>query len=341
MAVLRGQGLLRREYELSGDLRILALPAGYDPDELIKEDLARWRRLVSEARPVVDYLFDVTLDGLNLDSPRDKTQAARELLPVVAELGDVVVRNHYLQRLARLLRVDERTLAGEMVALTRAGPARPQTGPARQPPAEPPGGAPDEEFFPDEEDPLAGPVGSGSSRQREAEAWARPVGAEEWLLFLLIQNPALLQRVVDQGLRADDWQQTQNRELFEALSRHAPHTGFAVEELADEIDPTLAATLARILDSCEGSPSLPADALETELHDALDKVKIAADQAAARQLHYLIDDLQSAGAVADQAELKHLLVEYGRINQRILRRQRALYDRTDAAKFQATHRSAR
>lgn len=335
VAVLRGQGLLRREYELTGDLRILALPEGYDPDELIKEDPARWHRLVSKAKPVVDYLFDATLDGLNLENPRDKTLAARELLPVIAELGDVVVRNHYLQRLARLLRVDERTLASEMVALTRATPARPPAHRRHQPP-ESFGGPPDEEFYPDEEDPFAGDGGRTPVARRDPDAWSRPLGPQEWLLYLLIQHQHLLKSAIEQGLQPEDWQQTQNRELFEALRQHAPYTGSAVEELVEELDPTLAATLGRILASYEGRPPLPVEALEAELQDALDKVKIAADQAAARQLHYLIDDLQSAGAEADQNELKQLLVEYGRINQRILRRQRALYARTDAAKLQAT-----
>ncbi|HYN89063.1 MAG TPA: DNA primase, partial [Ardenticatenaceae bacterium] len=334
VAVLRGQGLLRREYQLVGELRILALPAGYDPDELIQEDPARWGRLVAEAKPVVDYLFEATLDGLNLDNPRDKAQAARELLPVIAELGDVVVRNHYLQRLSRLLRVDERTLASEMVALARPAPTRGRAATTRPPmPPVPEGPPSDDEFFPEDDGFAQGAMVPPGGATPEQDRSPRQMGAEEWLLFLLLRRPASLGAVEEQ-LEPDDFQSTANRELFEALRRHRPRQEFSLEEFSDELEPTLASVLGEIVEAHERGPALPEGMLEAELRDAVDKVKLAAEQTSARQLHFLIDDIQRGGPDADRNELKRLLEEYTRVSQQIVRRQRALFARTEEARRQ-------
>ncbi|MBW2464874.1 MAG: DNA primase, partial [Deltaproteobacteria bacterium] len=39
------------------DLRVVSMPAGKDPDDVIRDGPANWRKLVTGARPVMDYLF--------------------------------------------------------------------------------------------------------------------------------------------------------------------------------------------------------------------------------------------------------------------------------------------
>ncbi|MCL6431751.1 MAG: DNA primase [Anaerolineae bacterium] len=108
------RGLIRYETELEAELRILSLPEGRDPDEVIREDPARWEQLVADAMPVMDYYFKALTAGLDLSKAKDKAAAAEALLPLIAEVTNGIERAHHLQRLAAMLRTDERVLAQQM-----------------------------------------------------------------------------------------------------------------------------------------------------------------------------------------------------------------------------------
>ena len=112
----RGQGKAR---DVEGDIRVLTLPAGYDPDDLISTAPKEWAQLMADALPIIDYLIARRLDNINLDDPIEKTRVAADLLPIIADLESALVRNHYLQRLARLLQTNERLLAQELVKYSK------------------------------------------------------------------------------------------------------------------------------------------------------------------------------------------------------------------------------
>ncbi len=106
-AMLRGVGY---ENVLGAEIRVTVLPEGKDPDDVIKEDVKNWQELVARAVPIVDYTFDKATAQLDLSTARDKSLAVEKLLPIVAEIKDPVRQAHYMQKLARLAGVTERTL---------------------------------------------------------------------------------------------------------------------------------------------------------------------------------------------------------------------------------------
>ncbi|MGQ9684050.1 MAG: DNA primase [Anaerolineae bacterium] len=108
------RGLIRYETELDAELRILSLPEGLDPDEVIRESPSRWEQLVADAQPVMDYYFRALTAGLDLAKAKDKATAVTALLPLIGEIANGVERAHYLQRLASMVRTDERVLAAQM-----------------------------------------------------------------------------------------------------------------------------------------------------------------------------------------------------------------------------------
>ena len=110
-AMLRG---VSYENVLESEIRVVILPQGKDPDDVIKEDADTWRRLLSEATPIVDYTINMIAGKLDLDTARDKSQAVKELLPVVAAMNDKVRQAHYIQKLARLVSVGEHTIEAEL-----------------------------------------------------------------------------------------------------------------------------------------------------------------------------------------------------------------------------------
>jgi DNA primase len=163
------------------DVRVVALPKGKDPDELIRADIGSWRDAVESARPVVDHLIAVVSAGLDLSQPRDRSTLVGEVLPAIGEIKDPVLRAHYLQRLSRLARVSEDALRREL-------PRRPR-------------GRPNAES------------GETSAPSVPAQRGTRPSSREVFCLALLHHFPALTDS--GGGLPEDLFEMSENRELFQ------------------------------------------------------------------------------------------------------------------------------
>jgi DNA primase len=116
-AMLRGVGY---ENILNAEIRVVVMPEGKDPDDVIKEDVKSWQELVNRAVPIVDYTFDMVISKLDLTTARDKSLAVDRLLPIVAEIKDPIRQAHYMQKLAGVVKVGINTLEA---ALNRLKPA--------------------------------------------------------------------------------------------------------------------------------------------------------------------------------------------------------------------------
>jgi DNA primase len=106
-AMLRG---VSYENALDNEIRVVTLPENKDPDDVIREDVKLWQSLVDEAVPIVDYTIDKVTSRLDLTTAKDKSYAVERLLPIISEIMNPVRQAHYLQKLARLVGVSERTL---------------------------------------------------------------------------------------------------------------------------------------------------------------------------------------------------------------------------------------
>ncbi|MCB0215317.1 MAG: DNA primase [Caldilineae bacterium] len=121
-----GRGRVHYSQRTDVELRVVSMPAGKDPDDVIREGPANWRKLVTHARPVMDYLFGALTEGLDLSSPGGKTTAAERLLPPIAEIGDPVARSAWLARLAQMIQIDEQALGERLSVLVREQQRRPR-----------------------------------------------------------------------------------------------------------------------------------------------------------------------------------------------------------------------
>ncbi|HOA21956.1 MAG TPA: DNA primase, partial [Anaerolineaceae bacterium] len=104
------RGLLHFEGRLKADIRVTALPGGQDPDEIALSDPEAWRKIASEAKPVVVHVMETLAAAQDINDAKVKREIAAQVLPLIEDVGDMVEREAYRQQLARLLRVDERTL---------------------------------------------------------------------------------------------------------------------------------------------------------------------------------------------------------------------------------------
>jgi DNA primase len=104
------RGLVGYEGRLGAEMRVLQLPGGKDPDDVIREDPAGWARLVEEALPVVDFYLQLLIEDIDLEDTKAKAEVVDKLLPVLRAVANPVEREDYVQKVARTLRVDERAV---------------------------------------------------------------------------------------------------------------------------------------------------------------------------------------------------------------------------------------
>jgi DNA primase len=109
------RGLLRNEARLQADLRVAAMPDDLDPDEIVARDKDEWKRLIENAKPIVTHVMDSLAAGQNLNDAKVKNQIAAQVLPLIEDLPNAMERDTYRQALARMLKVDERSLVGTQV----------------------------------------------------------------------------------------------------------------------------------------------------------------------------------------------------------------------------------
>jgi DNA primase len=182
-AMLRGVGY---ENTLNAEVKVIILPEGKDPDDVIKEDAEIWRNLLEKALPIVDYTFNMVTAKLDLNTAKDKSLARDRLLTIIDEIKDIVRKAHYLQKLARLIKVSERSLEADL--------ARIRSSQARYRPREPKPEAVTHILPPLTSSPL-----------------------EEYCLALLLQHPEL--KGLSQHPLPEHFENSGNREIFVAWQK--------------------------------------------------------------------------------------------------------------------------
>ncbi|MBY0322686.1 MAG: DNA primase [Reyranella sp.] len=111
-------------------LRFLSLPAGEDPDSLIRtRGVDAMRRSLDLARPLSDMIWSMETEGRPTDTPERRASLQRAVEQRVAEIADPVVRDFYKtdmrERLSRMRRPER--------APWQPGQRRPFRGPGPEP----------------------------------------------------------------------------------------------------------------------------------------------------------------------------------------------------------------
>ncbi|KUR71833.1 DNA primase [Novosphingobium fuchskuhlense] len=95
-AIVRALPLLRPGHSL----RIAVLPAGLDPDDLIKQQgTAAMEAVLSAARPMVDVLWDIERAAAPVATPEDKAGLKARLMAHVETIGDGDIKGLYRREL--------------------------------------------------------------------------------------------------------------------------------------------------------------------------------------------------------------------------------------------------
>lgn len=99
-----------RRYEL----RVVQLPDGKDPDDLVKKDPKLWRDAVKKTSSVVDFFIAVALKNHDPTTPEGKRNIMKEVGPAIASVQHAVERDFYVKKVAELLEVKERLVREDL-----------------------------------------------------------------------------------------------------------------------------------------------------------------------------------------------------------------------------------
>lgn len=275
-------GAVRYQSTLDIDLRILLLPEGMDPDDLVRQDPTRWEALVAEALPVLDFYLHRVQQELPLDTPEGKREAVHIMSPLLREVVDATARDHYLQRLARLLRIDERALAADIF---RPAPRRKRTT-ARKSEEVPPTGI---------------PARLTSSRDVETYIIARLLHTPEVLKDL----GKGLQHLGQDDLRLEELEDVRHRLILQVLlTRLIGGNLKSVTDLLEDLPEEMHDYVHHLIAQTRDLPEAPATVVRQEVIAAILRLRLYRHQESANQLRFLLEE-------AREDEDESLLLTYG------------------------------
>ena len=178
------------------EIRVAAMPTGQDPDDVIRRSPGEWKELVSNARPLLEFVITAMTASVDASSPRGKAAIAEQVSRLIFAVQDAPQQDLYFQMLAEKLEVPLDTL--------RASVTRP---PGPQP----------------RRRPAPGDGQQAAAEQATASPFTRldhdPV--EEYCLALLLRHPDLSEYAG--SLTEDLFQRPENREIFRYI--HSDESG--------------------------------------------------------------------------------------------------------------------
>ncbi len=289
---------VRMTERLGAALYIAAMPSGRDPDDVIRQDPAAWQALIAQAKPLVDFYFSAVAQETDLTGARGKGLAVAELTPLIAELEDEVEREHYIQRLARLVQLDERTIAGRVQAAARTEQAIQQRGQhahrnaARHAPR------------------AAGQAEPSPAQHTGAPAQSTIV-TEDYLLAHLLRDPDLLIWLTTAAsereiapLDVSDWQHVENQEIFRSLKYFmSGDIPWDIELFQESLPAPLHGRLAQLLAAGAALPAYHGDDVRTDLLKVLVRLRLDRLRARTLQVRFLLDEATSNGERDDARDL--------------------------------------
>jgi DNA primase len=218
-----------------------------------------------------------------------------ELTPLIAELDDEIERQHYLQKLSRLVQVDEATIAGRIHAAAKTGQVAVRSRSGRE-------------------------TGQGGNRvaprstTRQSRATPTVPGIEpdtvraglereDYLLANLLREPDIIvwfsEACAQKGVeppQTSDWQYVENQEIFRALRQYiSTDEPWDPDGFQDMLTPHLHGRLAQLVAESAQFPQCTPTELRDDMLKVLVRLRIDRLKDENRRITFLIDEAQRSG----------------------------------------------
>ncbi len=216
------------EGRLDAEIRIATLPAGSDPDDLIRADISRFGAIIDGSQPLAEHLFDAIVAQAGVDTRQGRAKAFSQAIPYLRRVagGDPVARADYVAALAKRLEIAPQVIEDQLRRGARSGTS-------------------------------LGEQGAPAARGDRAA-----ITIDDRLCALGMRNPALLRHAIGRdGLPVAAFDSGRARTVFELLSR-LQSSESAVDYLAAHLGADMAPYLAEL---AAVNSRLPAEISESQL----------------------------------------------------------------------------
>jgi DNA primase catalytic core len=309
------------------DVRVVRLPDGKDPDEVVRESADAWEAAVARAMPLVEYLIDHHAGRFDLKTSSGRIGFVEAVMPALREIADPLRRDEALGEVRRVSGVEERVLRQVLERPDRNPISRRRSSGWESGGA---GGYGESRITADTvlSSPDALPI-------RDILRAITPVESELLRLLLLVPEQQL--RVVNE-LGPDQLPSTVARELFRMIvlqrapSEEGIHPPFRWEELLLSLDDETGA-LARALVAKPGPDPRGLAASELDYEVARLLIELEDDQLRERS-DYNEGAQGEAERAADREAIDRLMLERRQINEARL----SLDRRRDQTRLLSSHR---
>ena len=122
------RGLVEELQGVVSKVRVIRIPAGKDPDELIRSDPDGWRAAVASAEELLPYFMERAASEVDMRQAQGRSAYTRRMLDLLRRIPDRVERDSYVPQLSRLAGIDERILRDELTSGPRPIPIRAGSG---------------------------------------------------------------------------------------------------------------------------------------------------------------------------------------------------------------------
>ncbi len=113
-----GQTATKRAIVLASNmnlnLSVIDIKNAKDPDELIRKDQTLWIKAINDAQYAVDWYIATLQQKLDISSGSGKRLFSDKILELIRNINDEVEKDHYLNKLAKLLDVSRESLTQKL-----------------------------------------------------------------------------------------------------------------------------------------------------------------------------------------------------------------------------------
>jgi len=191
-------------------VEVVALPSGKDPDEIVRtEGSPRFRALLEASVPWKDFKLELAFRQAAAAKFVNQSDIAREVMKVVVQERDPIVRDRYVKTISRKLDISESALR----RIDRGEPSAPRA------------------------------MGQRSARRPFEQI--RAPSPERELVQLLIVRPALVERAASQ-ISADEFEDTGMADAYRTLSANSERVVEGMNPLTLFVDDEVGADLSRL-----------------------------------------------------------------------------------------------
>lgn len=115
---IAGEGATKRGTDLAQTLgfniKVVRLPEGKDPAEIISKNLKEWQEALSQTKSILDFYFEIAFVHHDSQTAQGKKEIAKILFPAIKRIPNQIEKSFWIQKLAKDLQVREEEVREEL-----------------------------------------------------------------------------------------------------------------------------------------------------------------------------------------------------------------------------------